>query len=231
MMPKRVSGLMPPRVRRSVKINRARLFEAAGSTRFSHPALSRLDEVVFPYLPPGQGVFLEVGANDGYSQSNTYWLERVHGWRGVLIEPLPSLYTICRRIRKNSCCVNFACVGPDGPESIEVVDLDLMSVSIGLQDPAEENRRLRGRSGHRMRVPARTMSTILDEVGESHIDFMSVDVEGAESHVLSGLDLARHSPGHLLVETDRPAAISGLLAGHMDFQAQLTHHDYLFVRR
>ena len=41
------------------------------------------------------GVFVEAGANDGYAQSNTYYFERMRGWSGVLIEPVPELAHHC----------------------------------------------------------------------------------------------------------------------------------------
>ncbi len=35
------------------------------------------------------GVFLEMGAIDGVVFSNTLWLAKAAGWRGLLIEPSP----------------------------------------------------------------------------------------------------------------------------------------------
>lgn len=218
------------RLRRAVKIQRALLFERVGSTRYSSPALNNLDQRLLSYLPKGPGVFLEIGANDGYSQSNTYFLERWCGWRGVLIEPLPSLYEVCRRIRKGSVCFNVACVADGGPHDVVLMDLDLMSVSLGLQNAQEEHDRLKDRRGRRVRVPARTLSSVLDEAGESEVDLMSVDVEGAELQVLSGLDLERHTPGHLLVETQHPQEVARVLGDRMHLVTQLSHHDYLFAR-
>ena len=37
-----------------------------------------------------RGVFVELGAYDGYKYSNTFVLERCFGWRGVLIEANPA---------------------------------------------------------------------------------------------------------------------------------------------
>jgi FkbM family methyltransferase len=226
----RMNVIVPLHLRKSLKIGRARLLGGLGSNRYARPGLFDLDRKLEPYLQREPGVFLEIGANDGYSQSNTYYLERVKGWRGVLIEPIPALYETCRELRSRSRCHNVACVGSGGPDTIELVDLDLMSVALGQQDPAEERLRLRGRRRATMTVPTSTLSAVIDDSGESLINFMSIDVEGAESQVLAGLDLDRHTPDWLLVETSDPKAVAALLASSMVQVEQLTFHDYLFAR-
>lgn len=181
------------------------------------------------YLPR-RGVFLEIGGNDGYSQSNTYYLERHRGWSGILIEPQPKLHRIARVLRRRSQCFNYACVAD---ESVTEVTLatntdDLMAVTLGQQANANEAARIRG--GRTIRVPATTISNLVDRAGTPPVDFMSVDVEGAELSVLGGLDLARHAPQWLLVETRYPEVVEELLQSHMTRLAQLSHHDYLWTR-
>jgi len=221
--------LVPKSIRRSLKINRARVFERLGSARYSRPALDRLDEKVLAFLPSTPGVFVELGANDGYSYSNTYFLERMCGWRGVLIEPLPALHKICQRVRPRSQCFNLACVADDRTTSVTIADADVMSVTLGQQDPEQERRRILGFA--RFAVPASTLSAILDQANEPNIDFASVDVEGAELAVLDGLDLTRHTPSILLVETAVPDEVAARLEGWMVPVTQLSHHDYLFKKR
>lgn len=218
--------LVPISFRRYLKVGRARLFERFGSDRFSRPAFNALDTQMLAYLPKGPGVFLEIGANDGFRQSNTYYLERFRGWRGVLVEPMPKLFAQCQRIRPKSQCFNRACVATEATSSATMVDMDLMSLTLGQQDAAEEGRRLSG--GHEITVKATTLSAILDEAGEPNIDFMSVDVEGAELSVLRGLDLDRHTPKFLLIETADPGAVEDLLRGYMTPIDKLSVHDYLF---
>ena len=52
----------------------------------SRPALNDLDRKLEKYLNYRDGYFIECGANDGYSQSNTYFLEKKLNWRGLLVE-------------------------------------------------------------------------------------------------------------------------------------------------
>ena len=222
---------MPQRAGQRVRLAQARLFETFGSHRYSAPGLRGLDKKVFGYLPTEPGVFLEIGANDGFSQSNTYYLERVLGWHGVLIEAVPSLFRSCRKLRKRSVTFNRACVGPDGPAQIDIALLGLMSVALGLQDSGEESGRLGHRPPKTITVPTATLSELIDQSGTSSIDFMSVDVEGAELAVLSGLDLGRHAPGYLLVETKHPDRVAELLGGQMEYVEALSEHDFLYRRQ
>jgi FkbM family methyltransferase len=218
------------RAGQQLRVAQMRIFEAFGSHRYSSPGLRSLDKKVLDYLPTEPGVFLEIGANDGFSQSNTYYLERVLGWHGVLIEPVPSLFRSCRRLRKHSVTFNRACVGPNGPTQIDVAMLGLMSVALGLQEPGEETGRLGRRSPKTVTVPTATLSDLIDQAHEKSVDFMSVDVEGAELAVLSGLDLNRHTPGYLLVETKHPESVTELLGRKMEFVEVLSEHDFLYRR-
>jgi len=49
-------------------------FETFGSERYSRPALHQMDVLLEKILPAGPGVFVEAGAHDGFTQSNTYYL-------------------------------------------------------------------------------------------------------------------------------------------------------------
>lgn len=225
-----LKAVVPQRAGQRVRLAQARVFEAFGSQRYSAPGLRGLDKKLLRYISAEPGVFLEIGANDGFSQSNTYYLERVLGWDGVLIEAVPSLFRSCRKLRKHSVTFNRACVGPDGPAHIDIALLGLMSVALGLQDNGEETDRLGRRPPRTITVPTATLSELIDQAGKTSIDFMSVDVEGAELAVLSGLDLSRHVPGFLLVETKHPDQVAELLGEQMEFVEALSEHDFLYRR-
>ncbi len=220
--------LVPDALKSRVKIARAEAFRAVGSDRFSYPALNGMDRRVIELLP-ASGTFLEIGANDGYSQSNTYYLEKVKGWRGILIEPLPSQCNLTRRHRRGSVIYNAACVGPDGPPVLTMVDRNLMTVGVGLMDAAEEARRIGG-GAREVSVLTAQISDLIDHSGLADITFMSLDVEGAELHVLAGMDLDRHCPDFMLVETANVDAVADELGGHMKLLEQLSQHDYLFAK-
>jgi FkbM family methyltransferase len=219
---------VPDRLKSRVKIARAEWSRRVGSTRYSYPAINKLDVQMLDRLPE-RGTFLEIGANDGYSQSNTYFLEKERHWDGILVEPLPSQFDLCRRHRTRSAVFNTACVGPDGPSTLKLVDRNLMAVGVGLLDSAEEAERT-GTGFGEIEVPTAQLSDLIDQSPLSSITFMSIDVEGAELHVLAGLDLERHTPDWLLIETAQPDNVDRVLAGHMTRIDRLSHHDHLYAK-
>ena len=61
-------------------------------------------DILFSLLFPGMNrVFVDVGARDGIYISNTYLLEKNHGWNGVCIEPHPVLFKMLKKNRMVSC--------------------------------------------------------------------------------------------------------------------------------
>lgn len=184
--------------------------------------------------------FLEVGANDGFTQSNTYWLERFHDWRGVLVEPIPSLYREAVRERPRAKVFNCALVGDGTTTSVTLRYADLMSIVAGARgsDEADEQwvhaaRNPWDHETYEVEVPARTISSVLDEAGLGRIDVLCLDVEGYEVEVLRGLDLTRHAPGHLLVEVrddEARAAVEQAIAGEYVAVEALSPFDVLYRR-
>lgn len=77
-------------------------------------------------------------------------------------------------------------------------------------------------------VATTTLSTVIDHVlSGATPDLLTVDVEGYELEVLGGLDMERHRPKWILVETDRPDIVDGVLTFHRR-TAQLSFHDFLY---
>jgi FkbM family methyltransferase len=224
---------------------RRELFERCGSDRFSHPSLHGLDRALAELLPARPGFFVEAGAYDGFIQSNTYWLERFRGWRGVLIEPVPHLFDRARRQRPNATVVNCALVPADYPEATVTLRYGgLMSTVCGARGAGadEESHVSAGDMfglddvGHEVSVPARTLTSVLEEArAPSEFELLSLDVEGFEASVLHGLDLDRFAPRVLLVEmhdvdAQRPA-MEEILGDRYEFGSLLSPLDAMYRRR
>jgi FkbM family methyltransferase len=220
---------------------RRNVFEYFGSGRYSKPGLNGLDDLLAEFLNYRHGCFIEVGANNGFSQSNTYYLERLLGWSGVLIEGIPMLYEACRKLRTRSHVFNCALVAADYPlPFVEMHFANLMSVVEGSMGEAtrQADHLRKGLEVQKLdktytvQVPARTLTSVLDEVPSlAPIDFLSLDVEGYELQVLKGLDLAKYQPRYILVECNFWEDIDRYLAPHYSLVKKMTHHDYFYQRR
>jgi FkbM family methyltransferase len=146
------------------------------------------------FLGEKSGYFVEVGANDPVSGSQTWELEQ-RGWSGVLVEPQPSL---AAKLGEQRSAKVFAAACSSRVNSGQMLPLYLAggasSFDKRLQSPII-------RPHGTINVPLRTLDEILIEAGApTDIDFMSIDVEGHEIEVLDGFDLARWRPKLLMIE-------------------------------
>lgn len=198
-------------------------------------ALNELDLKLRQWIDFRRGFFIEAGANDGVTQSNTLFYERFRGWRGLLIEPIPDLAARCRKNRRRSIVENCALVADSVAQpQVAMRFCNLMSLVKGaMTADAEQQHIEKGSSiqkveSYELTVPARTLTEILDEHRIKRVDFFSLDVEGYELEVLRGLDFTRHRPRFLLVETRDRAALEAHIGPHYETVAELSHHDVLY---
>ena len=147
------------------------------------------------------GFFVEVGAYDGVNLSNTYHFEQ-SGWTGVLVEPDPEMAERCRRERPRS--MTFQCAAGES-----VGEISFFKVAGGeeysttsLSAAHRERLDRMGLSWREVRVAVRTLDSILEEARATRVDFVSIDVEGAELAVLKGFDIVRWKPAVVIVETN-----------------------------
>ena len=176
--------------------------------------LNGLDLKLIDSIAPNRnGFYVELGANNGISQSNTFKLQKVWNWSGLLIEPSPIRYAECvanRSFANKPQIRCAACVPFDYSEKFVEIDyVDLMSVARGL-DVTDMNASAHADLGeqfldsalrHTYGALARTLTSLLDEVNAPlSFDLLSLDVEGNEHAVLKGLDFNRYQPKWILVE-------------------------------
>jgi FkbM family methyltransferase len=216
--------------------HRNRLAERFGSRRWSRPALHGMDERLEALVDRDGGVFLEAGAHDGYTQSNTYYLERFRGWSGVLVEAMPELHAKASRRRPRSHVANCALVAPEQAGGTIAMSFgDLMSTIGDGEAHAEGGLRNAGRAAYTVQVPARTLDQVLDEAGVEGLDLMVLDLEGHELEALRGISFDRHPVKHLVVEmldlqTQR-GEFDALLAPWFDAAGELSKDDALYSWR
>lgn len=198
--------------------------------------LNELDRKLESYIDFDDGVFVEAGANDGQTQSNTAYFARHRGWCGLLVEPIPELAARCAVARPESIVENCALVASDADgASVPMTFCGLMSVVDGgwsdseaERSHVETGRRIQSLTTYHVDVLGRSLSHLLDKHRMDHVDLLSLDVEGFERQALEGLDLERHRPRFVLVEARFREEIDAILLPHYDVIAQLSHHDVLY---
>ncbi len=192
------------------------------------------------------GYFVEVGAYDGITLSNTYFLERM-GWCGLLIEPIAALCERAVKSRPRSRVLHSACGkrGSNGTTTFTIAQ-NVPVLSYLHADREHVDRCLReGAKLIEVEVPLTTLDDALTHERRNPppfggpwvrnkgwcIDLVSIDTEGCELEVLDGFDLKRFRPRVLMIENDRPAgeAIEPYLAqrGYRKFHRQQINDFYV----
>ena len=164
------------------------------------------DKFIDEYVTKGKqgGTFVEIGAYDGVTYSNTLFFERHRGWSGACIEPIPARFQLLQQNRKANChqtclsdkagMVEFSVVEGEGGVGM----LSAMTSVITQQHAqriAQEQAHMKTIS-----VPAVTFESVMQEDGISQIDYISIDTEGHEFAILKTIDLARYRPTCLTIE-------------------------------
>jgi FkbM family methyltransferase len=146
----------------------------------------------FDFSP--KGFFVDVGANDPAVDSQSFHLEQL-GWRGLLIEPLP---TYCELLRRNrsSQVVECACSSPENHGKSMPIKV------AGVHSSLEPNLIAVGAKAETIaQVQVRTLDSVLrDYAVAPGFDLLSIDVEGHEMEVFKGVDLRFWRPRLVLLE-------------------------------
>lgn len=154
------------------------------------------DETVFNYYNKLKtGYFVEVGAFDGVSFSNTFALEQV-GWKGVCVEPLPCRFS--ELVKNRSCkAYNVAAYQVSGKVlDFVIADSPMLSGDVTRIDVSRVSN-----LNNRISVPTMNLTEILDDAhAPSFIEFLSLDTEGSELDVLKGIDFKKYAFGYMTVE-------------------------------
>ncbi len=211
-----------------------KLLRLLGVEAYCKLAFNGLDDKLARHLDFKNGVFLEAGANDGLAQSNSYYLERIKGWRGILVEPVPSLFEACRRARPRAICVNAALVPGDYSETtVQLQTAGLMTMvaassgnthySSGHIEKGLAHEGLR--ESQSVEAEAKTLDEVIRTSGFEKIDFMSLDLEGYEVEALRGLSLERYGPDWMLLEVRDRAAVEALIGEYYREVETLTRNE------
>ncbi|MCQ6274870.1 FkbM family methyltransferase [Bacillus sp. V3B] len=140
------------------------------------------------------GFFVDVGAHDGIELSNSYFFEKVKGWKGICIEPLPEVYKLLKKNR-NCICIEGAISTQNGYQDFLQLQGDIAMLS-GLENNydnrhrANVNRRIKesGQNPKIIKVQTFPLQSVLNQYNVTHIDLLSIDTEGSELQVLQSIN-------------------------------------------
>jgi FkbM family methyltransferase len=203
----------------------------------------KIDKKIAEYLNYDNGYYVELGAVDGIGLSNTLHFELHRNWSGLLIEPAPNNYLKClaNRGKKNVVVCN-ACTSFEYKDKfVEMIYAHYMSTPVGLEsdviDPdahaqsgskllASETERV-----YRFGAIAKPLNTLLLEANAPNkIDFLSLDVEGAEIDVLKGIDHERFRFKLMCIESRDKDKITEYLSQHgYHYAEQISPLDHIYL--
>jgi len=162
-----------------------------------------LGEIYKKYFGETLGTFVEIGAYDGESFSNTSCLAD-KGWIGVYVEPVSNYYLKCkaRHARNNVQVLNFA-VGLEEKEIDLFVGESITTTLAAQVDRYAEIPWSKGVTFSKSSCKQTTLENILRKTSiPVGFELLVVDVEGAEDAVIRSFDINKWCPKMMIVELE-----------------------------
>ena len=153
-----------------------------------------------------EGFFVDIGAYDGVSEgSNSLFFEKL-GWTGICIEPLREQFELLKQNR--SCeCYNCAISDKDGSAYFLNIITGPKTLSLLVDNfKAEEIQnfenilKLNNNQYEKILVDTRLFSSIVKD--KRKVNYLSIDVEGAELSVLKTIDFNYYDIEVLTIENN-----------------------------
>ena len=166
----------------------------------SYSQLGQDKEVLTFYKNKKNGYFIEIGANNGITLSNTYLLEKKYNWKGICVEPIPEIYNILCKKRPNSFCSNYAVYNESNLELLfDIANKnDLLS---GISSYIDCHKNTVDKNKKQIKVKTITMNDLLDTYNAPNfIEYLSLDTEGSEYEILKCIDFNKYTFGLIHVE-------------------------------
>ena len=146
-------------------------------------------DIVLAYFQSRKGFFLDIGANDGVTLSNTYALQ-LQGWSGVLVEPSEEAFN---RILANPLVAKFnVAIGEtDGHCTFHEMGNHLGKGDVSLLSTIKktETKRWPGTEFKERMTEVWTYNTLIKNSPFKYFDFISIDAEGVDFEILEQINL------------------------------------------
>ena len=147
------------------------------------------------------GTYIDIGGGHPVAGSVSFWFYE-RGWQGIVVEPQEPLAALHRQVRPRDTVVSGIVSAQSGSATLFVVDrLHALTTTI---EAYADNAKNYGADVASVTVPAVTLAELCASHGIETIDFLKIDVEGAEADVIAGGDWRRYRPKVVVVEAIKP---------------------------
>ena len=157
------------------------------------------DAIINYFNTPGSvkimGTFIDIGANDGQTFSNTRALAEV-GWKGVLVEPSPKAFEKLKALydgHKGFYIYPFAISDHNGKAMLQESGPLCSPADVGLVSTFHQHEKERFQRTVKydpIEVKTFRWKTFLNRLKIKQFDFVSIDAEGSDLEILSQMDLS-----------------------------------------
>lgn len=184
-----------------------------------------------------EGFFLEIGAQDGISGSNTYLLENLFNWDGIIVEPSRTYQHVLPQNR--ICKIENSAIWSSSGQKFQFADLGHSGLS-SIKNLMNEG--IHGKTRRESHFEEYEVSTLsLKDLLIKHnapkiIDYMSIDTEGSEYEIISNFDFDSYfikviTIEHNYEEIHREKIMKKLIgAGYVRKYSEISHQDDWYVR-
>lgn len=154
------------------------------------------EQIILDYFKDFTGKFIDIGANDGVTFSNTRALAE-RGWKGVLVEPSPKAFEKLKTLydgHKGFYLYPFAISNHNGKKMLQESGALCSAVDVGLVSTFHDHEKARfSKSVSYTPVEVKTFrwKTFLNRLRIKSFDMVSMDCEGDELNILPEMDLTK----------------------------------------
>jgi FkbM family methyltransferase len=145
------------------------------------------------------GFFVDFGATNGVEGSNSFLLEQIYGWSGILAEPAKCWHESLYKNRKAK--IDKRCVWAKSGEQIEFHEAEIAVLS-SVKNCCDSDHHSKLRSaGYSYNVETISLNDLLVEHNAPKIiDYLSIDTEGSEYIILQNFDFSQFDIRIITVE-------------------------------
>jgi FkbM family methyltransferase len=171
------------------------------------------------------GIYIELGAVDGKTYSNTYYLQNILGYKGILIEAQPLMFNYLKKIRPNNILINKAISNSKVP--VEFIGNTPCGGILQHMSKSFKNSWHKGSKSYF--VETEKLDTLCKKYNIKYVDFLSLDVEGGELDVLETINFSNVEYYVICIELDEHNKEKNEKCREILIKNNFTFHKKLFI--